>query len=152
MTTSNIHTPIHTGTVNGETVRFFRSPLDGPDFPWHVAEDLFATLKLPREVRRHFRRSLVGDWKNDVRTIATHDGVVTIASHSLAQGLLGAATEIGITKDIAERADREYHRHGAEALNVATAHLSGMAGVDYAIQAFKRGDDGADGDALPPAG
>jgi hypothetical protein len=151
MTASNIHTPIHTGTINGETVRFFRSPRPGADFPWHAIDDLFAALKLPRGVRRHFRRTLVGDWKTDVRTIATHNGLVTIAAHSPAQGLLDAATEIGVMAEAAERAKRDYHREGGEALKIITAHLPGMASVDYVVQAFKR-DDGAGDGPLPPTG
>lgn len=33
--------PLHRAAIQGRTVRFFRSPLTGPDFPWAVLRDLF---------------------------------------------------------------------------------------------------------------
>ncbi len=35
-------TPLHTAALRARPVRFFRSPLDGPDFPWVALADLLA--------------------------------------------------------------------------------------------------------------
>ena len=37
---SVILAPIHTAALGNATLRFFRSPLAGPDLPWHVHDDL----------------------------------------------------------------------------------------------------------------
>ena len=93
---SALASPAYTGTVNDKPLRFFKAPLQGAQLPWHAAADLHHCLSLPRDLRRHFRQSLrSSEWKDDVRTIATHDGIVTIAPHFMAQGLIGAMQEAG---------------------------------------------------------
>lgn len=91
--------PLHVGTVGGHPLRFFRSPLkDGrPDFPWHVVDDLHQCLGLNRDARRFFLRKLKGaEWGKNVRTIATADGVVTVAPSYVAQGTVDAMVEEGM--------------------------------------------------------
>ncbi len=128
---------LHTGEVNGRPVRFFRSPREGADFPWHVADDLFHALTFPRAVRREFQRRLKADHKDDVRTVATPDGIVTIAPHYMAQGAIGAAVEIGCAPALVEG---EYGRVGVAALNIVLAErgLSGMNAIQYSIEAARR--------------
>lgn len=125
--------PAFTGALNDKSLRFFKAPLPGPHLPWHAAEDLHACLGLPRDLRRHFQQRLKSsEWKDDVRTVATAEGIVTIAPHFVAQGLIGAMidvgradakTEISYAKQAKEAWDAIYPgRSFAEALNlIATA-------------------------------
>lgn len=88
--------PAFTGTLNDKPLRFFKAPLSGPHFPWHAAEDLHRCLALPRDLRRHFQQRLMSsEWKANVLTVATADGIVTIAPHFVAQGLIGAMQDVG---------------------------------------------------------
>lgn len=132
-------TPIlHTATVAGRPVRFVASPLSGPDFPWHVAEDLFLALRFPRPVRREFQQRLQGKFSSEVRTVATATGIVTICPHYMAQGSIGAGEEIGCAP---YEAAGDYARAGAAAMTALTKGLglSGLDSVVYACDAFKRG-------------
>jgi hypothetical protein len=101
---SNVVSPIHVGTVNGMRVRFYQSPDGKPDQPWHSVDDLQSVFGLNRATRRlmmgEFRN---GKFKHDFRTIATADGLVTIAPHHVAQGSIGAMEHTGgIPKGIFE--------------------------------------------------
>jgi hypothetical protein len=87
---------VFTGTVNDQPLRFFKAHLPGLHLPWHATEDLQRCLALPRDLRRHFQQQLrSSDWKNSVRTVATSDGIVTIAPHFIAQGLIAAMQDVG---------------------------------------------------------
>src|SRR3712207_3966318 len=86
--------PTHTGRLNGQPARFFTGPSGGPELPWHAVEDLYQALGLPRSVRRQLLRMMQETWGQELRTVATRDGVGTIAPHFVAQGLLGAAAEL----------------------------------------------------------
>lgn len=93
---SAILTPAYMGTLNDKPLRFFKSPLPGPHLPWHAPEDLHRCLDLPRDLRRDFQRKLhSSEWKGDIRTVATADGIVMIAPHFMAQGLIGAMHDAG---------------------------------------------------------
>ena len=135
-----IHTPVHVGVVAGKPLRFFRSPKPGPQMPWHAHDDLLSCLDLPDDLKLDFRRRLVGPWKADVRTVAVAEGVVTIAPHFIAQGLIGAAIEIGPVKS-AKQVERDYHREGTIALELlakaATGDLGPIAQFEYAMAAAK---------------
>src|SRR5262245_55631966 len=95
--------PLHIGIVGGHPLRLFRSPLnDGrPDFPWHAVDDLHQCLGLNRDARRFFLRKLKGvEWGKNVRTIATADGVVTVAPNYIAQGTVDAMVEEGMVSAV----------------------------------------------------
>jgi len=128
---------LHTADLLGVPVRFFRSPRQGADFPWHAADDLFQALSFPRAVRREFQHRLKADHARDVRTVATSDGIVTIAPHYMAQGAIGAAVEIGCAPASAEGA---YGLAGVAALNLALSErgITGMASVQFVIDAARR--------------
>jgi ethanolamine utilization microcompartment shell protein EutS len=103
--------------------------------PWHVHDDLAACLGLPRDARRQFRqRKIGGPFKGDVRTVATASGIVTIAPHFAAQGLIGAAIEAGMAS-IAF--DDQYSAATIAAFKVITGDLPPMAAVELAIAATK---------------
>ena len=82
--------PCDTSLLNGRSLRFFRAPLTGTHLPWHAFDDLLACLALPEDVRVGLKRDLMAGWSRDVRTVATADGIVTIAPHWMAAGLVGA--------------------------------------------------------------
>lgn len=132
--------PLHVATIRGQQLRFFRSPnSDGrPDMPWHCCDDLYRCMGLPRDVRRHFQRHMSnGRFRSDFRTVATVDGLLTIAPHYAAQGLLSACKEIG-GADI----ENEYAREGGEALKKLTEGLSVEQSLSWMVAAFKRHHDG----------
>lgn len=132
----SIVTPISTGSVNGKSVRFFRSPLDGPDMPWHSVDDLYVALAFSRQLRRHFKQMLQGTWRNDVRTVATAEGITTIAPHYMAQGLIGSLEHF--QPEGAVLRDREYQLAASRAMTVITQGMAPSMALDFVMQAFKR--------------
>lgn len=132
--------PIHTGTINGKPVRFFKTPMnDGrPDFPWHATEDLMLALNVPRVLRRQFLRGARQKWGEVHRTIATRDGLVTIAPHFAAQGLVGGTIAVGRAP---AKADIEYASEVAKASKALTGDLGMEATLDYMVAAFHRWND-----------
>ena len=107
---------LHMGIVCGHPVRFFKTPNnDGcPDFPWHSVDDLQQALGLNRAARKFFLHKLrSANWGNIARTIATDDGLVTIAPHFVAQGTISALIEAGMALP---KAETEYGIAGSEAL------------------------------------
>lgn len=115
--------PLHTGTVGGKPLRFFRSPLTDrrPDLPWHSVDDLQRCLGLNREQRRimlaKFRN---GPYASTTRTVATADGLVIIAAHFMAQGAVDALVDDGMAPKTARV---EYELAGEEALRKLVAHI-----------------------------
>ena len=131
--------PIHVGTVNGHRVRFFRSPLDDgrPDLPWHATEDLMTAAGVSRDMRRALSRRSKG-LTDEFQTVATDDGLVVIAPHPSAQGLLGAVVELGRAPASVER---EYQLAGADALDVLTAGVPFEQMIDWTCVATRRWGD-----------
>ncbi|MCJ2098973.1 hypothetical protein [Methylobacterium sp. E-046] len=135
----SVSTPIHTATINGLPVRFFRGPADGPDMPWHAHEELLATLALPRDLRRALKAALLKHWKEACHTVEVQGEPVLIAPHFVAQGLIGMARELGkaitTTPDLV---DRDYARAGVAAMNALTAHMPAAEDrFHWAMQAFR---------------
>ncbi|MBK3775924.1 hypothetical protein GAY31_17455 [Azospirillum brasilense] len=126
--------PIYIGTVNGHAVRFFKTPLnDGrPDFPWHSVDDLMKACNLDRGQRRHFLRMMQKDHPGTIRTIATQDGVVTVAPHFQAQGLVDAMVHV---KQAGKSARSDYDMAIMEA---GIAAIPGGPSFEYTIAAFHR--------------
>jgi hypothetical protein len=131
--------PLHTAALGRSTLRFFRSPLQGADFPYHAHDDLLVCLGLPRELRRFFKKKLVNDWKDNIKTIATVNSIVTIAPHYVAQGLIGAAIETG---HVSTRFADHYAVAAAEALKAITVGWSPDETVAFLCEAFKRQSGG----------
>ena len=109
-------TPLHIATVGGHPLRFFRTPLDDgrPDLVWHAVDDLHRCLGLNRHGRKFFLHALRSnkEWSAIIRTVATADGVVTLAPHFMAQGWIDAMIDEG-SAPASVRAD--YDRAGVEA-------------------------------------
>lgn len=127
---------LHTAQIGGKSVRLFRSPLEGPDFPWHSVDDLHLALGFPRDLRRELKTKLQREWREEVRTIATSGGITTIAPHPMAQGLIAAADDVGCAP---YTAGDDYARAGAKALGMITAGMPPAALVAYSVAAFHRG-------------
>jgi hypothetical protein len=127
---------IHTGRLNGQPVRFFKGPSGGPELPWHAVEDIYRALGLPRAVRTQLLRMTQETWGQDLRTVATPEGLVTIAPHCVAQGLLGAATKLmGLRAKVGADLLSEYAQAGGEVLKKLTGDLRPLASVAFALEA-----------------
>jgi hypothetical protein len=113
--------PIHTATIGGHPLRFFRTPNDDgkPDMPWHSVDDLHRCLGLNRAQRKVFLSMLRK--RGGVETVATADGIITIAPHYMAQGCINAMVEKGVAPPDVRTA---YDDEGAAALEKLVAHLN----------------------------
>ncbi|MCJ2057653.1 hypothetical protein MKL09_13935 [Methylobacterium sp. J-048] len=126
--------PIYTGTLNGKPLRFFRAPYAEPHLPWHVADDLHSWLGMPPELRQHYRRMhRSSDWSRDVRTLATNDGIITIAPHWMAQVLIASVIEFGRTTLATEIA---YTEASGDALSALAGNLPPEAFIQFTTSAF----------------
>jgi hypothetical protein len=110
--------PLHVATVGGHSLRFFKTPLnDGrPDLPWHAIDDLQRCLGLNPDQRRafqHLLRSRTKRWSVIPRTVATADGIVTVAPHFLAHGMIDALIQDG---QAPARARDEYDHASADTM------------------------------------
>lgn len=129
-----IISPLSTGTINGEPVRFYKAPGAEPELPWHAHDDLLRALKLSREKRRYLLRSCQAQCPGEMKTIATVDGLVTIAPHPLAQALLGAVAEVDAAFVSVEI---EYRFAGVAAMKALGAGLPPAARFELAITAAR---------------
>ncbi|MCW6513291.1 hypothetical protein [Lichenifustis flavocetrariae] len=110
--------PIPIGAVGLANLRFFAPPSGGRECPWLSIDDLHACLVLPRGVRRELNAKLrTSKWKDDVETIATPEGIVTIVPRFMAQGMIDAMRDVG---QIREGFYAEYVRQGAAAMSKLT--------------------------------
>jgi hypothetical protein len=102
--------PLHVATVGGRPLRFFRTPLDDgrPDLVWHAVDDLYQCLGLSKRHRKIFLRQ----FRKAMRTVATADGVVSVAPHFMAWAVIDAMIHVGQTTDFVRT---EYHLASAEA-------------------------------------
>ena len=128
--------PLHVGRLHSNAIRFFRSPLEGPDTAWVVIDDLCRCLEFDVGLRQVFQRGVQADWSSSVRTVATADGVVTIGPHFMAQGLLEALAEVNPSADEVYQA---YLREGLRALKVLTAGMTARDRMLYSLSALGRG-------------
>ena len=137
-------TPLHTGTVNGSPVRFFRSPIeDGrADLPWMAWDDLTAAFPLPANVQAHFRQSLRTDWPDVSRTIATITGPVVVVPHFAGKGFIGAMVEC-----LRIDAEVEYTKSATKALDALMGDRPFDAVIRYVAVALHRWDDDKGGTA-----
>jgi hypothetical protein len=139
---SAILAPIHTATLGKSSLRFFKSPSSRPELPWHVHDDLVACLGLPRHMRRQFQHMLAnGPFKDDIRAVATGAGIVTIAPHYVAQGLIGAAIDAG---GITSEFELEYAKAAVAAMKVLAGDLPPFASYGFFLEAAKNTLKGGD--------
>lgn len=129
-----VHSPIHIGTINRHQVRFFKGLSGKPDMPWHAFDDLAKAVGFQEEMRRAFLQATQSDWKGQMQSIATSDGIVVIAPHYVAQGTVGAAIE---TRRCSPDVEVQYAAEGAKALSIIMAHVPPEGFLDFLGQAFR---------------
>ena len=125
--------PIHTSTLNGQPVRFFKSSLDRPDFPWHAAEDLNAAGKLPRVMRRQFMHGLFKDWRREIKQAVVDGELITLAPHFVGE----------VMAEIIDGCHPGFHgayiKAAIAAVNVVTAGMPPAEQIAYMLAAHKGG-------------
>ena len=128
--------PIHVEALGSSTLRFFAPPSGEREFPWIAIDDLHACLGLPRALRREFKTKLrSSEWKDDTRTVATADGIVNIAPHFMAQGLIHAMQDVHrVAPDFY---DRRYAKAGARAMDRLVDGLQPRDLLNYIEAAVK---------------
>jgi hypothetical protein len=131
-------TPIHTGTVNGHPVRFFKGPSDLPQIAWHAVEDFCQALGMVPAVSQRLLGKNQETWGRALRTVATADGLVTIAPHFVVCGLFEVAFDLMTTgaKSPAEIIC-DYFREASEAVERLASDLPPLAHASYAFIAFQ---------------
>ena len=90
-----IETALHDATTSYGRIRYHRPPHDEPDFAWVNLDDIMRMLKMPMGLRIEMLRAIQEDWKEDLKTIATSEGIVTICPHYMIQGLFDAWIQEG---------------------------------------------------------
>ena len=128
--------PLYLGTLNGKPLRFFKAPVQGTHLPWHVSDDLKLALDMPRSLRRAFQQQIrSSEWAKDVHTVATEAGIVTIAPHFMAQGIIGSKIDVGVATPATEIA---YGKLLVEAWKLVTGDLPLQARMDLLMAALKQ--------------
>lgn len=131
-------TPILEHDIDGKRLRYFTSPefqnFRKADMPWHSADDLSIVLGLPQEASEMLKRKLREDWNRDVKTVATPEGITTIAPHFMAQGLI-ASLERELGEERASRILSGYTAGGLKAMRAMTAHLSPSMRLSFMMAA-----------------
>jgi len=133
--------PIHVAEIDGMPLRHFASPLYAnhrqADLPWHSADDLRAILRLPDEVRDVFQRRMKADW-DEVRTVATPEGITTIAPHFMAEGMIEFVMENPaiMAGEELRRVRGAYRRATTASIKLMVAHLPPMERMLFALSAM----------------
>lgn len=128
--------PLHSIDLAAHRLRFFRPPLPGPHLPWHSADDLQRCLDLPPAARLKILRD--NPFRAATRTVATPEGIATIAPHFMAQGLIAGALDFGL---IQPGFESSYVKGAMAALRQLMGDLPPMARLAFALTAFD--NDGA---------
>ena len=127
-------TPLHTATVGGHPLRFFKSPLnDGrPGMPWVAIDDLSRCVGLNRAERRIQMAMFhqIHSFKEVVRTVATSDGSVLIAPHAFARHALEALILTGRAQASVRDGYTKAFAEGAVQLPRAVSEPRGGDGMD----------------------
>ena len=117
---------IHTAMINGRPLRFFKSLNPGPHMPWHSQDDLFKCLGIPKSARTVFRKMTAEheEWARQVRIVNTENGLVTIAPHFMAQGIIGAMAQSEFAAWDEELVTNDYTLGASRAMDVLTDGLA----------------------------
>jgi hypothetical protein len=133
--TGSIHSPIHTAFVGTGRLSFFKSPASAHDVPWHVHDDLVAALGVTDPLRAQFRSVLAsGPFCEDIRVIATPDGILTIAPHAAPLGLITGAIEAGV---VGHEFEAVYIAGTIQALEILAGDLPPMAAFEFCMAAAR---------------
>jgi hypothetical protein len=125
---------LHRTTLRGRRLRFYRSPLAGPDFPWAALRDLFdiATGGTPYSVSAEW---IYANNPALARAILTEDGAELLLSHWAGSELLSS-----LIADSAERMAliADFREAMAEAYVLQWAGLSREQFLDLCALASRR--------------
>lgn len=105
--------PIHLGTINDRTVRFFFSPRSHPDTAWISAHDLLDALRIPPEFRHE---CLFG-----TSTVRHGDALIPIIDRPRIEEIIEAAIARGFAPS---GTDLTYRAEAVRALEGLTADWS----------------------------
>src|SRR4051812_11371959 len=141
--TGHLVTPIHTGTVAGHPVRFFKGPSGRPELPWHAVEDLYRAIALSHAARQLMLRRTDNELSREFRAVGTPDAIVTIASHPAAQALFDAVAGLPRLQAPAH-VGGQYLEAGVEAFNKLTGDLPPAACFAFAAAAFRNTNGGSE--------
>jgi len=134
-----LHHPLLVGDVEGHKVRYFLSPVflhtGKPDLPWHAVDDLWAIFMPDRETFDGVKRRLRSDW-NAPKTVATPEGIVTIAPHFMAEGIIHAVGQLECRPKNFLRLRGRYRYFCTQALKTMTSHMSGARKMAFALAAL----------------
>ena len=148
--------PLHVGDFGGRSVRYFASPVyqasRQPDMPWHSVDDLWPLL-VPEDTQAVFdllKRKLRSDWQ-EPRTVATADGLATIAPHFMGEGIFAAFASLPASaQPDGLRLLRGRYRNGCtQALKAMIAHLDPMQRMLFSLSAFGKAEDETVGPVAP---
>jgi hypothetical protein len=140
---------IHVATFNAATLQFFKSPDEGPQIPWHAQDDLFNCLELNHNARMASREMIAecDELGKSVRIVLTDNGIVTIAAHCTAQGLIAAIAESRsnaakvLRPKIAPRSENdlqaEYAKAVGGAIEVLTDAMSDEESYNFVMTAYR---------------
>ena len=142
---SSVHSPIHRADVFGQELRFFSSPIymkqKTADMPWHVFNDLLAALGLDEKASIFILRELRGDWA-EPQTIATPDGLVTIAPHFMADGLIDAVgADSNFQPENFKLVSAAYRRNLTEALKQMIPNFDPIGRLLFAVSCMRGEQD-----------
>lgn len=133
----SIATAIHIGQFNGKPIRFFTSPIAGPQLVWHAQDDLYQCLGFDADTRATFMRLTARDWADETRVVATDAGPVRIAPHFMAQGIIAAAPTIVKIDRTEDELLNEYATVAGTAMQVVTADMTSEDSFNFLILAVK---------------
>jgi hypothetical protein len=149
--TTHISTPIHIATVNGKPLRFFRSPMEGPDFPWFAFNNLMLCFAVTAEVKNVVMSKFVAsEWRGHSRLVVDDAGEeIIICPHFMARGLLGAMEQNDFVR---KGALETYLQAWTDALKQLTADLpiGSPEWLAWMKQAVSRGGDDNTNPVLNP--
>lgn len=140
-----VETPLYEASHDGGRLRLFRSPLhlryNRADMPWHSTDDLRRLAGFSEDGDRTFQTLLRQDWK-EPETIATQDGITTIAPHFMAEGLIGSMLghpEL-FARDRIIALRSFYRRSQTQALRLLTRHLHPVEKLIFSLAAMETGN------------
>jgi hypothetical protein len=95
MNSGSAERPVHVAMIDGQAVRFFRSPRRGPDLCWPVACDVMRLVGFAMAERAMVLA--LPDWHGmgPLHTVASTDGVVICFSPRAAQDVIQVAASRG---------------------------------------------------------
>lgn len=124
---------LHTAVLGGHPVRFYRSPLDGPDMAWVAFADVLGVAEFTRDGVDHW----IGRWRTCYPELTFDlDDETVIVADAAARGLFDWGVQVGWAA--APELQRQYEEAASLAFCVINVRASGDELRDLARQAGLR--------------